>query len=316
MKRLIIAVVILAGLIVYWRWPVKKQAAAATPVLAKFDAGQAHRIAVDQAGQPEVILDKVNGHWRLAQPYSAAADAEAVSTLLTTASSIDPAETLGAEKNLAPFGLNAPATVTVTLANGRQYQFEFGADTPTGGNQYLKLGDAPAVYTVASYVKGDMVKNAFALRDKSLLQFASDDVNSLRLTYKGKEFSFARKNGKWPASEADNIQSLTDALSNAQMDALVDPTGKDAAKYGLTRPTADITLNWTGGRGELQIGAKKGAAEYYARASGSPAIFTLSSYLLDDVQTLAAPPPAPPVVKTAVKSAASARHESKKAAAK
>lgn len=299
MKRLIIAVVILVGLIVVLRWPARKSAPAVTPAVVKFDPGQASRIQVDQSGQPEVILDKVNGQWRIEQPFAAAADAGAVTTLLTTASTIDPAEKLGPQKDLAPFGLTAPATVQVSLSGGAKFSFLFGSNTPTGDNMYLKLASAPDVYTIPTYIKSDMVKSAFDLRDKNLLHFTADKLNSLRLQYQGKNFAFARQSGKWPADQADNIQTLADALSNAQMDALIDAGGKSAAKVGLTHPATVVSLAWDGGQADLDIGNKKGTSEYYARSSESPAIFTINSYLLDDIKALAQPPQKTPAVSGA-----------------
>lgn len=314
MKRLIVAVVILIGLFAALRWwPEKKPASAATPALVKFDPGQANRIEVDQSGQPAVILDKVKDQWQLAQPYAAAADSGAVTTLLTTASSLAPAEKIGAEKNLAPFGLDDAASVAISLANGSKYRFLFGSNTPTGDDLYLKLADSPDVYTVPTYVKGDMIKAAFDLRDKSVLHLTSDKVDSVALRYRGKSLEFKRSNGKWTGPQADNIQNLADAIVNAQMDAIVDPTGKTAAKYGLAHPATVVSLVWKGGQGRLEVGNKKGESEYYARSSESPAVFTINSYLTDDMADLIKPPtPAPTVSATTVAAPAQARKKKPK----
>lgn len=310
MKRLLIAVVILIALFAALRWwPAKKPSvAAAAPSIVKFDTGQATRIEVDQSGQPAVILDKLNGQWQLAQPYAAPADSGAVTTLLTTASGLSPAEKLGPEKNLAPFGLAAPASVAITLAGGKKYTFLFGGNTPTGDDLYVKLASQPTVYTAPTYVKDDMVKSAFDLRDKSILHFTSDQVDSVALRYQGKSFAFQREKGKWAGPQADNIQNLTDALANAQMDAIVDATGKDAAKYGLAHPATVVSLAWNGGRAKIEVGDKKGADEYYARSSESPAIFTINSYLTDDIANVTKPPkPAPTVSATTAATPAPAK---------
>lgn len=287
--RLIIAVVILVALGLYLRFPGKKSAASTMAGLVSFPASQVSRIQVDRPGQPQVILDRTNGAWRLEQPYAAAADSGAVSTLLTTASTILPAERLGAITNLQPFGLGgkaSPATIQLTLKSGKEYQFLLGGTSPTSENIYLKLGSSPQVYTVPSYVKTDLEQTAFALQDKSLLHFTSDQVNAVDLMDQGKKFHFARVKGQWPKAEQSNLSDLTDAFANGEMDAMVSPSGADPAKYGLAHPAITVRFAWTGGSGEVMVGKKKNGSEYYARSSGNPAIYTFNSYLLDDIHAL------------------------------
>ncbi|MGE5204050.1 MAG: DUF4340 domain-containing protein, partial [Chlamydiota bacterium] len=73
---------------------------------------------------------------------------------------------------------------------------------------------------------------------------------------------------------------------------LTDIQGKDAAKYGLARPSTVLTLEWKGGQGRLEIGSKQGTG-YYARSSDGPAIFTLAGYIVTDMEALLKPPAKP-----------------------
>ncbi len=306
--RLVIAVAVLAGLGLYLRFGGKKAGSAAAPSLVTFKNKQVVRIAVDRPGQPQVILDRVGGKWRMDQPYAAAADSGAVATLLTTAGAILPAEKLGAVKDLQPFGLNHPARVALTLASGTKYAFLLGGKSPTSENVYLKLASSPQVYTVPSYVKTDLEQTAFALQDKSLLNFSSDQVNQVTLDYHGKHFQFARSQGKWPQAEKANLNDLTDAFANAEMDAMISPQGKDPAKYGLVHPPITVQFTWQGGSGEVLIGKQesKTSGDYYARSGDNPAIYTLNSYLLDDIKHLTKP-----VKKPAVSAKAKAKPRGK-----
>lgn len=288
--RLIIAIVILVGLGLYLRFPGNKTAANALPDLVTFQPSQVTRIQVDRVGRPQVILDRSGGQWRLEQPYAAPADSSAVSTLLTTATTILPAEKLGVVHNLQPFGLDQPSAVKLTLKDGKRYDFLLGGTSPTSDNVYLKLGSSADVYTVPSYVKSDLEPTAFALQDKSLLHFTSDEVNAVDLTYHGKHFHFARVKGKWPAADKSNLSALTDAFANGEMDAMVSPSGADPARYGLVHPPITVQFRWTGGSGEVLIGKKKGNTDYYARSGDNPAVYTLNSYLLDDIQALTTKP--------------------------
>jgi hypothetical protein len=289
--RLAIAVVILAGLggLYLWLGKQNKPAEAAEPALAAFDSGSVQQISIQDGSNPPVTLAKQGGNWRLLQPYAYAADNGEVSTLLSTLSGVHPSEQLGPQKDLSIFGLDKPSTVQLRLAQGKKLEFDFGSDVPAGGGVYLRTATSPSVVTVPAYIKTDAVKSAFDLQDRTVLHFSSDSLAGLTFQEKGKKASFERKDNKWPEAKQSDIQSLVDTLQGARMDALTDIQGKDVAKYGLARPDSVLTLNWKGGQGWVQIGAKKGT-DYYARSSDSPAIFTLAGYIVTDMQALLKPP--------------------------
>jgi hypothetical protein len=285
--RLAIAVVILAGLggLYLWLGKQSKPAEAATPPLATFDSGSVQQISIQDGSNPPVTLSKQGGNWRLLQPYVYAADNGEVSTLLSTLSGVHASEQLGPQKDLSIFGLDKPSTVQLQLAQGKKLEFDFGSDVPAGGGVYLRTAAAPVVVTVPAYIKTSAVKSAFDLQDRAVLHFSSDSLTGLTFQEKGKKASFERKDNKWPEANQSDIQTLVDTLHVARMDALTDFQGKDAAKYGLARPNGVLTLNWKGGQGQVEIGAKKGT-DYYARSSDSPAIFTLAGYIVTDMQAL------------------------------
>lgn len=300
--RLAIAVVVLAGLggLYLWLGKHNKPAQAAAPPLATFDSASVRQISIQDGSNPPVELARQGGNWRLLQPYSYAADGGQVNTLLSTLSGIRPSEQLGPQKNLSIFGLDKPSTVELQLAQGRKMQFQFGSDVPAGGGIYMQTSGSSGVVTVPAYIKTDAVKSAFDLQDRTVLHFSSDNLTGLTFLEKGKRASFERKDGKWPDAKKDDIQNLVDTLQGARMDALTDRAGKDAARYGLTRPAGVLTLAWKGGEGKLEIGSKQGT-DYYARSSEGPAVFTLAGYIVTDMQNLLKPAPKPAVKSAAAK---------------
>ncbi|HLK33669.1 MAG TPA: DUF4340 domain-containing protein [Terriglobales bacterium] len=289
--RLLVAVIVLAGLagLYFWLGKQNKPAEAATPALATFDSASVQQISIQDGSHPPVSLSRQGGNWRLLQPYAFPADNGAVSTMLSTLSGIHPSEQLGPQKDLSIFGLDKPSTVELQLAQNKKLEFQFGSDVPAGGGVYLRTAASPAVVTVPAYVKTDAVKSAFDLQDRTVLHFSTDNLTALTFQEKGKKATFDRKDGKWPDAHKTEIQSLLDALQEARMDALSDVQGKDAAKYGLDKPATLLSLNWKGGEGRLEIGSKKDS-DYYARSSDSPAIFTIPEYLVTDMEALLKPP--------------------------
>lgn len=176
--RLLIAVVVLAGLGLILFWPRKKASPTAKPLLT-FTASQVNRLQISQPGQPEVVAVRGDKGWTLQQPYAAAADAATVKAVLETLNDITGTQDLGKEANLAAFGLDQPSTVQLSLATGKTLQFAFGGTAPASGDVYLQLKPGGMVYTAPSYVKEEVVKPAFALQDKALLHFPEADVAGL-----------------------------------------------------------------------------------------------------------------------------------------
>lgn len=289
--RLAIAVIVLAAIVGYLNWPKKAAPVAAAPPLVKLNSSQVRSLSIAQPGQPEVELSLVGADWKLTQPYAYAADGPSVSSLLSSLSDITGAQDVGAVKDPAAFGLDHPSVVTLGLSSGGSLEFNFGSDTPTGGNSYLRMGATGPVKIVSSDIKNSALKTAFLLQDKAIVHYPAGQLTSLEVTSGRQHAHFDRTDNAWPKDQQTNIQSLLDALQDGQMTAMPDAVGKDAAADGLAKPAITINLVWKGGAEQLDIGAKKGAAEYFARNSNSPAIFTLSDYLITDINALFTAPP-------------------------
>lgn len=287
--RLLIAVVILIIIVAVLYWPQKAKTVAAAKPLVTLDNGQVNRIAISRPGQPQVVLTKSGSDWKLDQPYAYPADAPTVDSLLNSLGDITGATDVGNAGNAAAFGLAQPSTVELGLSTGKTVDFEFGSDTPTGGNAYLRLGDSGPIEMAPSDVRDNALKSAFDLQDKTVLHFPDGQLTALDVSSGAKKLHLDRVNNAWPKAQASNAQSLVDALQDGQMTAMPDPTGKNAATEGLVHPAITLKLTWKGGASELDLGAKKGAAEYYARNSSGPAIFTLSDYLVTDINNLLTP---------------------------
>lgn len=307
--RLVVAIIVLIVIVAVLKWPHKTKPVAAAKPLVSLTASEVQRISIQQPGQPDVVLTKSGSNWKLDQPYSFAADSTAVSSLIDTLDDIT-----GATKvtdvtpkiQLANFGLDAaaktgqPSTVELGLSSGKTVNFIFGSDTPTGDNTYFRVGSRGAIEMVSSYIKTDSLKAAFDLQDKQVLHFPSGQITGVTLIAKGKTLHFTKTKDAWPKAQSSNITSLIESLSDAQMNAMKATDAAAAAKLasqdGLTHPSYVVTLEWQGGQDTLTIGAKTGAAEYYARNSETPAVFTLSDYLISDITNLTSPAAQPAVV--------------------
>lgn len=296
--RLVIAVVVLAVVAGVLFWPHKPAAPAPSAVpLIKVDNAQVQQVTITQPGQPTIQVERSgNSTWKMTQPYAYAADGAAVTSLLDTLGNITSTQKIGPADNLATFGLDHPSTIELTRSSGSPLDFQFGATTPMGQSFYLRIGSGP-VEMADGTVRDSVLRNAFALQDKTILYFPEDQVTAIDVTQGGKTLHLDKVKDAWPAAQKDNVQALLDALSGAQMAAMIDPAGKVTPAMHLTPPAVTLKLTWTGGTsavsGQIEVGGKQDDSNDYARTSVSPAIFSISTYLVDDMTKLLAPPPAP-----------------------
>ncbi len=285
--RVVIALLVLGGLAAWLWWPRAKKT---HKYWVSFNWHAVRRIRMHKPGHQPVMLVKTAGVWRLTQPFAARADKSTIHMFLSELARIHPARRLGAASSSA-FGFDHPGKVTLYLPAGRQYTFEFGSASPTGEGNYLRLSSSPQVIIAPDFLQQDAVRSAFGVQDKSLLRFHTADVKTVRLSWNHKTIVVQRQTadkGKWPKAWRSRTRDLVDALRNATMNSMPNRMGKAPATYGLGPGANTVTLQWAGGQGTIRVGRKNSNGDYFAQTAGRPAIYTISSYLVEDMKKLAA----------------------------
>src|SRR5436190_17238115 len=175
-KGLLIAVVLLAVLGGAVWWSNKKQAAAT----GKTTDTSTKLLSIPDDQIQEIYIRKVTGEserlvrdgkWRLTEPKPLPADQDAVSSIVSSLSSLN-ADKVIEEKatDLKGYGLADPTlTIQVKRKDGKTDELLIGDDTPTGSGSYAKLANDPKVVTIASFAKSSFDKRPDDLRDKRLL---------------------------------------------------------------------------------------------------------------------------------------------------
>jgi hypothetical protein len=138
------------------------------------------------------------------------------------------------------------------------------------------------------------VRSTFDLRDKSVLKFDREKVDSVELATPEHSVRLTRTNGDWHIAEPLNVRadygtadSIVSRLSTVQMRAIVssDAPAPDALKkYGLDRPAATATVATGSARAALLIGGEADQGTRYAKDASRPLVFTVETGLLDDLK--------------------------------
>src|SRR6266403_173198 len=292
---LIIAAVVLAALTgaLYWsnRHPASENTAKASidtpPKILTLKQEDISKIEIKKKGGEELDLAKGDaGKWQITAPKPLGADQDAVSSVLSTVSSLN-ADRLVEDKasDLSQYGLAQPALeLDVTSKDGKPQKLFLGDDTPAGSAVFAKLEGDPRVFTIARYDKSSIDKTASDLRDKRLLTVDFDKLSQIELATKKQDIEFGRNKQEWQIVKpkplrADNFQveEIVRKLREAKMD--VSSTDGDAKKmaaaFAPATPVATAKVTDTASTQELQI--RKSKDDYYAKSSAVPGIYKVPS---------------------------------------
>ena len=293
----IIGAVVLAGLLGYiyfyeWDRP------AATPdekekAFSALQADNIEELQIKAASGETSRLRKGAGGWEIVEPVKAEADATEASSVTSNLGSLEIQRVV--EENpgdLAQYGLNPPR-VDVAFRVKDQKDFRHllvGEKTPTGGDLYAKLQDDKKVFLISSFLDTTFNRTPFDLRDKSIVEFDREKVESLELATPKETVVLTRSGTDWKVTrpfsargDYGTIEGVITRLSSGQMQRIVDAEGKDPKAFGFDKPSLTATIRSSGGPKTLVFGLTESGA-VYARDTSRPLIFAVEEGLVTDVR--------------------------------
>jgi hypothetical protein len=243
-----------------------------------------------------VTCQHEGGTWTLAEPRKLAADQGTLSTVLNNLTTATVDEIVDPHpSDLKQFGLNPPtySLEVSTDSNPPKFTLLLGDDTPTSGGMYAQVAGNPRVVTLASYLKSNLEKTLFDLRDRRALTLEADQLRKIEVDSKGKKWTLEKNpEGIWdlvlpPPVRADRfaVDGLISQLRGLTMQSISSEDKKSQAAYGLGSPELRLQLTGPGGTETLVLGKKdKEGNRYFAVNSALPPVFTLNSTFLTEFQ--------------------------------
>lgn len=244
-----------------------------------------------------ISVARVADGWKLTRPLSAKGDAKAIEKFLTNIVSarkdavlfdkIEPAK-------LAELGLATPELEMGLKAGGEETVIVFGEKGPTHNIAYVMFKGKPEVYRVHSDLKNEAGKDAYALRDKTILDFDPVKMRRLEIATKdGRRVVVEQNQGRWnllePTRERASMAKVLELLyviKNAEIKAFADETPTDLARYGLPSPMLQLTVHLEQKETPsiLAIGDKDRAKRaYFASTNQQKTIFDVEEDLVNTV---------------------------------
>jgi uncharacterized protein DUF4340 len=294
-RGLIIAVAVLAALsaTLYWSEHHKPestaQASADTPPkILSLNEADITKLDLRNAGGEDLALAKDNsGKWQMAAPRPIPVDQTVMTQILSSVSSLT-SDRLLEEKagDLKPYGLDQPALqVVITEKDNKTQKLLIGDDTPAGNAVYAKLDGDPRVFTLPSYAKNSISKNANDLRDKRLLPVEADKIIRIELIAKKQDMEFGRSKDGWQIvkprqlrADGTQVEGLVRTLADTKMElGASDDAKKAAGAFASGTHVAIVKVTDSSGTKELQLRKKKD--DYYAKSSAVDGTYKVGNQL-------------------------------------
>ena len=245
-------------------------------------------------------LEAADGAWQIVEPTSVAADESEASAITSSLASLDVQRVVEEEpEDLEPFGLADPR-IDVAFKLEEEADFRhllIGEQTPTGGNLYASVEGESRVFLISNFLDRTFNRTTFDLRDKAILKFDRDEVDTVEVAGKEQTVRLAKNESEseWTLTapwqgrgDYGTSEGLLGRLSTAQMRSIETEDASDLSSFGLDAPEITVTVSAASSQATLLVGEKSPDGTFYARDISRPLVFTVDSALVTDLNKEAA----------------------------
>ena len=290
----VVVLLLLGGYIYYYEWDTPAAGGEdKEKAFASVQSDAIEEIQIKPANGDASRATKTDAGWQLVEPGKAEADPSELSAVTSNLSSLEVQRVVDENPtDLSRYGLNPPRVdVAFRLKGEKNFRhLLLGEKTPTGSDLYAKLQDGKRVFLVSSFLDNTFNRTPFDLRDKSILEFDREKVDSVELASGATTIQFQRSGTDWKiakpiAARGDygSIEAVVTRLSSGQMQRIVAPDAGDLKQYGLDRPAVTAAVNSGSARAALLLGKTEGGS-VYAKDASRPMVFAVEESLATDLK--------------------------------
>lgn len=262
-KALIIAIICLAAAAVLYLLVVKlsqrsedADSSDDSLVISSVDSGQITAISYEKDGK-SLSFRKEDGTWYNAEDKSFPVDQDSLTTMTNALGAVSATRKLDSPEDLSEYGLDSPVlTVRYTASDDKEAEFTVGDTNDAAGGSYLKISGDDAVYLVASDFADTFNSDIYQLADmESFPTITSDSITDINVksgshTLEIKNDSdggrIVLENGEEKENCASSsVTQFINTVTGITFKSHVEYNCKDLSKYGLDKPTADISVDYT-----------------------------------------------------------------------
>jgi len=241
------------------------------------------------------LVNKGKNQWMITNPLNVKADEFEVSDLLWALLDIEAEKFVStAPSDSEAYNFNKPIIKISLWEESKKTPLNFFISKKEDQNKILfaKTSETETVYQISHGVLKDLTKTTFSLRDKTLLTFKNEEVETFQLKYPDKSFTLKLGKGDWKSTKpvktklnkVQVISLLWDIKLLKFKEIVTKSTKEEPSKFGFDKPKAKITL-WKSKKdkiGSLIIGGKvPNKNMVYARVDFSPTIYGVDPQFLE-----------------------------------
>ena len=298
LRSTLVLLVVAIGLGAYIYFVEQHRDPASTPEpneqLFTFDADDVTELEVQADDGSATELRQSDGVWRVVAPIETGADDVSATSLAATLSTLEINRVVEeGPVDLEPFGLDAPEIeISFAVDGGEGHQrLLIGDETPTGADRYAKLGAADRVFLIPGHHRTTLNKTTFDLRDKTILDFERDGLDSLEIVSGEQTIAFGKDGDDWrltapleAAADFGTVEGLIGSLLSGRMRAVESETAAALEPFGLDAPAHTLSLGAGSAAATLHVGSETpDGGAYYARDAARPLVFTVDASIADNL---------------------------------
>lgn len=261
-------------------------------------------------GSGKISLVHTDANWTITTPVAVPAQDAEVDALLAHLGTLDATQFVAdVATDLDKYGLAAPTATVNLLGTGTNMlaQLLVGSENASNAVRFVKRGDEPFVFGVATNIDEWLPRTYLRLRSRLLTDLKTDQITRLTVQKKSGPTVVERgADNKWHLVEPeqgildnDALQHALDAFAQFRAEDILREGRENLAEYGLDQPEATITASMGVKQYTLAIGKLLGTDFRYALWSDPPLVLTIwtsqANTLIKDIATppaTVAPPPA------------------------
>ncbi len=262
-KALIIAIICLAAAAVLYLLVVKlsqkseeADSSDDSLVISSVDSDQITAISYEKDGKSLSFM-KEDGTWYDAEDKSFPVDQDSLTTMTNALGAVSATRKLDSPEDLSEYGLDSPVlTVRYTASDGKEAEFTVGDTNDAAGGSYLKISGDDAVYLVASDFADTFNSDIYQLADmESFPTITADSITDINVksgshTLEIKNDSDGGRTVLENGEEKENcaessVTQFINTVTGITFKSHVEYNCKDLSKYGLDKPAADISVDYT-----------------------------------------------------------------------
>ena len=229
---------------------------------------------------------KEDDQWKITSPVETDGDKSAIEGVLGMFNWAKIERTISHDTSeFANFGLEPPIAEMILVHKDGKDTLFVGDKTPTGSFVFARKGSEVKVFLTTTTLKTNAEKKLFDLRNKKVLGFEKNNVQSFNLKNESGDFTISKRGAEWKLDEpidfgADKtkIDQVLNGVNNANAKEFVDEDPENLSTYCLSKPKIqiDVFLGENKARKSLFIGKMK-EDKYYAKDDSRRPVFLVDS---------------------------------------